>query len=1197
MYIKEVKIQGFRSYRESTEVEVFSPGHNIVVGRNGSGKSNFFSAIQFVLSDEYSNLRTEQRVALLHEGAGPRVITAFVDIIFDNTDRRLPMTKDEVVLRRVVGQKKDQYYIDKKNVTKKDVIQMLESAGFSHSNPYYIVKQGKINEMATQSAKDRLELLKEIAGTRVYDDKRSESMELIKKTNDNRSKVNSLLTQIVDKLDSLEQEKEDLAQYQKFDREKRAFEFLIFECQRKEADKKLRSLKDQRDEKRQTKQVIREKNEVLRKQLDEAKISLAEVEHKFVRANDEREATVAEKEKLISSKTKYELDIKELKLSVSDDKQSKKDAQKELQDLKAKIQEKRDGLENDLTPEYQRLKTHEDALSREKQGLERKRDELYAKQGRNTRFSDQTSRDRWIKGEIDKLQGQVRGREADLRREQEDIERVRKENSERAEAISNCRNEKEQHKSKWEQQNDALLQMKRKKDDVAVRQNEHWRTQTKLQGDLTKVSDDLRSKDSKLQGMTGRSTLDGINALKKVRQRFEQQGRQDLVEGYLGTLIDCFDTENAFFTAVEVTAGGRLFNHVVTDASIGTAYLDEMNKMKLSGEVTFLPLDRLIATQEEYPRATDALPLIEKVTYDQRFHIAMTYVFGKTLICRNIEVATRYARNKGFDCITLDGDQVSRRGALTGGYIDTTRSRLELHHLKKQLSQQIETLEDEYQKNRDNLSGFDDQMNKIQREIQNYEADLSKCKDQFDRSSRMFTQKKNEYTQYLKSIESREESINLLTQQFESLKEDKEAFGAELGSEMASQLSPQEQGDLKRFIDAVQQKGKELQEMTDKRIDIEKKKTRVEGLLKDNLCKREETLEFGLNNMEGDERRSRLTEVQDQFDRVATQLDDCVNREGLLGDDIRTYELERDKMTKVVDDFKRSQSQYQQELYDADKQVDTMAAKESIYHDKHKLAESKILDLGPVPNDLIEKYSNQSTKNLSKKLDDSNKALKNYGHVNKQALDQFMAFSEERARLERRRDELDGEAEKIAELVGYLDVKKFEAIEYSFKDISKNFEDVFSKLVPQGSAHLEMKEDKRKDSSKFSKVELLAGIEIKVSFSGQAAETREMSQLSGGQKSMVALTLIFAIQKCDPVPFYLFDEIDQALDPGHRRAVADMMNEMKKDAQFITTTFRPELLESGDKFYGVTYRNKVSHVNTITKAIALDFVEDDHINN
>ena len=193
-----------------------------------------------------------------------------------------------------------------------------------------------------------------------------------------------------------------------------------------------------------------------------------------------------------------------------------------------------------------------------------------------------------------------------------------------------------------------------------------------------------------MQGMIGRSTLNGINAIKEVRKRFHQQGKHHLVDGYLGALIDCFSTENSFFTAVEVTAGARLFNHVVTTSSVGNAYLEEMNRMKLQGEVTFLPLDRLQARRETYPRAADALPLIDKIEFEERFEIVMLYVFGKTLICRNIEVATRFARQHNYDCITLDGDQVSRRGALTGGYIDTTRSRLELHHAKQRLKNEIE---------------------------------------------------------------------------------------------------------------------------------------------------------------------------------------------------------------------------------------------------------------------------------------------------------------------------------------------------------------------------------------------------------------------------------------------------------------------------------------------------------------------------
>lgn len=140
----QVIIQGFKSYREQTVVEPFDPGHNVVVGRNGSGKSNFFYAIQFVLSDEYSHLRPEQRQALLHEGTGPRVISAYVEIIFDNSDGRLPIDKDEVFLRRVIGSKKDNYFLNKKMVPRSEVMNLLESAGFSRANPYYIVKQGKL---------------------------------------------------------------------------------------------------------------------------------------------------------------------------------------------------------------------------------------------------------------------------------------------------------------------------------------------------------------------------------------------------------------------------------------------------------------------------------------------------------------------------------------------------------------------------------------------------------------------------------------------------------------------------------------------------------------------------------------------------------------------------------------------------------------------------------------------------------------------------------------------------------------------------------------------------------------------------------------------------------------------------------------------------------------------------------------------
>lgn len=187
--------------------------------------------------------------------------------------------------------------------------------------------------------------------------------------------------------------------------------------------------------------------------------------------------------------------------------------------------------------------------------------------------------------------------------------------------------------------------------------------------------------------------------------------------------------------------------------------------------------------------------------------------------------------------------------------------------------------------------------------------------------------------------------------------------------------------------------------------------------------------------------------------------------------------------------------------------------------------------------------------------------------------------------------------EKIKELIQQLEQRKVEAIQFTFRQVSKYFTDVFKKLVPAGRAKLLMKtvdnEEGREVGPEDTNSDNFTGICIKISFTESDAEMREMNQLSGGQKSLVALALIFAIQKCDPAPFYLFDEIDQALDAQHRKAVADMIYELSSEAQFITTTFRPELLEHAHKFYGVKFRNKVSHVECVAREEARDFVEDD----
>ena len=218
--------------------------------------------------------------------------------------------------------------------------------------------------------------------------------------------------------------------------------------------------------------------------------------------------------------------------------------------------------------------------------------------------------------------------------------------------------------------------------------------------------------------------------------------------------------------------------------------------------------------------------------------------------------------------------------------------------------------------------------------------------------------------------------------------------------------------------------------------------------------------------------------------------------------------------------------------------------------------------------------------------------LKKFSGVNKKAFEQFNNFTKQRESLTTRRTELEASQKSIRELIEVLDQRKDEVIERTFKQVSKNFSEVFEKLVPAGTGCLviQRKHD-LSNTDDNQAVENYVGVAISVSFNSKNDEQQRIQQLSGGQKSLCALALIFAIQQCDPAPFYCLDELDANLDAQYRTAVAAMIEELSENAQYICTTFRPEMIQAADKFFGVIFQNKVSSIQEITQANALDFVE------
>ncbi|XP_047471238.1 structural maintenance of chromosomes protein 3-like isoform X1 [Penaeus chinensis] len=1196
MYIRQIIIQGFKSYREQTVIDPFDPRHNVVVGRNGSGKSNFFYAIQFVLSDEFSHLRAEQRQALLHEGTGPRVISAFVEIIFDNQDGRIPIDKNEVCLRRVIGAKKDQYFLNRKAVTKLDVMNLLESAGFSRSNPYYIVKQGKINQMATAPDSHRLKLLREVAGTRVYDERREESKEILRETESKREKIEEFLRTIEDRLKTLEEEKEELKEYQKYDKMRRALEYTIHDRELKETRKKLDDMENQRKNSGAEQEKLRQQLQKAQDAIKTSSKEMKDIKQKLGQVKEERDTYNMEQQQLLKEKTKLEFTIKDLADEVQGDNKSKERAEKELQKLRSTISQKEAELEA-IRPQYEEMKAREDEAQRELSLKDQKRKELYAKQGRGSQFTSKEQRDQWIQKELRSLNKAVKSKQDQIQRLEDEISRDSERRVQLDKKVEELSADTEDYRQSIDEHNKVFYEMKKRKDQLQSERNEHWRKENNLQQNVSTLKEELSRADQSLRSMAGKPILNGRDSVQKVLDTFRERGGHlgEIATQYYGLLIENFECERSIYTAVEVTAGNKLFHHIVESDKIGTQILKEMNKQKLPGEVTFMPLNRLTVKDIDYPQTNDAIPMVSKLTYSDRYLKALKYIFGRTLICRNLEVATHLARSTRLDCVTLDGDQVSSKGSLTGGYFNTSRSRLEIQKARSELRDQITSAETELRTLQDTLRNTEQEINKIVSEMQKTEIKNSKAKNLFEKVKTDIRLMKEELSGLERTKQPKERSLSQLKANLEAMMATKEGLESELHQDLMATLSVQDQREVDQLNDDIRRLTQENKEAFTRRMKLEADKNKLENLLTNNLHRRKDELVQALQEISVEDRKRQLEHSQSEIQRVDTRIEEVAVQFKEVEKKVGEHQKKEKSLKAELEKLKLKEKEVMERMEEDAKDLEKMASKQNLLHQKIDECTKKIRDLGSLPSDAFDKYQNLATKQLFKKLETANTELKKYSHVNKKALDQFISFSEQKEKLVSRKEELDRGYDKIKELMSVLEHRKYEAIQFTFKQVSKYFSEVFKKLAPQGHAQLVMKSDQDEESEQEEQgtVDNFTGVGIRVSFTGRNAEMREMNQLSGGQKSLVALALIFAIQKCDPAPFYLFDEIDQALDAQHRKAVADMIHELSKDAQFITTTFRPELLEHANKFYGVKFRNKVSHVECVSREEAYDFVEDD----
>ncbi|AHY78931.1 ASG_G0028990.mRNA.1.CDS.1 [Saccharomyces cerevisiae] len=1221
MYIKRVIIKGFKTYRNETIIDNFSPHQNVIIGSNGSGKSNFFAAIRFVLSDDYSNLKREERQGLIHQGSGGSVMSASVEIVFHDPDHSMILPSgvlsrgdDEVTIRRTVGLKKDDYQLNDRNVTKGDIVRMLETAGFSMNNPYNIVPQGKIVALTNAKDKERLQLLEDVVGAKSFEVKLKASLKKMEETEQKKIQINKEMGELNSKLSEMEQERKELEKYNELERNRKIYQFTLYDRELNEVINQMERLDgDYNNTVYSSEQYIQEldKREDMIDQVSK-KLSSIEASLKIKNATDLQQAKLRESE--ISQKlTNVNVKIKDVQQQIESNGEQRNLDSATLKEIKSIIEQRKQKLSK-ILPRYQELTKEEAMYKLQLASLQQKQRDLILKKGEYARFKSKDERDTWIHSEIEELKSSIQNLNELESQLQMDRTSLRKQYSaidEEIEELIDSINGPDT-KGQLEDFDSELIHLKKKLSESLDTRKELWRKEQKLQTVLETLLSDVNQNQRNVNETMSRSLANGIINVKEITEKLKISP-----ESVFGTLGELIKVNDKYKTCAEVIGGNSLFHIVVDTEETATLIMNELYRMK-GGRVTFIPLNRLsLDSDVKFPSNTTTqiqfTPLIKKIKYEPRFEKAVKHVFGKTIVVKDLGQGLKLAKKHKLNAITLDGDRADKRGVLTGGYLDQhKRTRLEsLKNLNESRSQHKKILE-ELDFVRNELNDIDTKIDQVNGNIRKVSNDRESVLTNIEIYRTSLNTKKNE-----KLI--LEESLNAIILKLEKLntnrtfaQEKLNTFENDLLQEFDSELSKEEKERLESLTKEISAAHNKLNITSDALEGITTTIDSLNAELESKLIPQENDLESKMSEV-GDAfifgLQDELKELQLEKESVEKQHENAVLELGTVQREIESLIAEETNNKKLLEKANNQQRLLLKKLDNFQKSVEKTMIKKTTLVTRREELQQRIREIGLLPEDaLVNDFSDITSDQLLQRLNDMNTEISGLKNVNKRAFENFKKFNERRKDLAERASELDESKDSIQDLIVKLKQQKVNAVDSTFQKVSENFEAVFERLVPRGTAKLiiHRKNDNANDHDESIDVDMDAesnesqngkdseimytGVSISVSFNSKQNEQLHVEQLSGGQKTVCAIALILAIQMVDPASFYLFDEIDAALDKQYRTAVATLLKELSKNAQFICTTFRTDMLQVADKFFRVKYENKISTVIEVNREEAIGFI-------
>ena len=1181
MYLKNIEVQGFKSFANKINFE-FHNGITGIVGPNGSGKSNVADAVRWVLGEQrIKQLRGAKMEDVIFAGTENRkpLGFAYVAITLDNSDHSLAIDFDEVtVSRRLFRSGESEYMINGTVSRLKDINELFYDTGIGKEG-YSIIGQGQIDKILSGKPEERRELFDEAAGIVKYKRRKIMTQKKLDDEQANLVRVNDILSELEKQVKPLENQSDKAREYLKYKEELKVNDINMFLLEVENIKNKFDDLDSKYNiavnDLEDTKHIF-EKTKSEYEQL--------ELEIEDISSNVDEKKNELNKIQLL--KEKYDGEIRLLNEQINSAKMNDSHIRDRINAINAKVED----LEKEKTS-YENQKTDINKVLKEADDTRKKEFDVLA--GISENIQSLLSEIEDAKNEIIDLLNQKSAVKSKIQRYDTMLEQISIRKSEISQKLIKFSSDKEsQDKVIEELETDLkevsmqIIELSDKNDDITDKINE-------INKNLIEM--DKKSKDLSMEYQRNHSKLE---SLKNITERYEGYGNsirkimeiKEQKKGIAGVVADIIKVDKQYEVAVETALGGSIQN-VVTDTETTAKELIEYLKKNKFGRATFLPLssiaNRTGFNNERVLSEKGVLGLAcDLVHIKKEYEAIAKYLLGRIVVVDHIDNALIIARKYSYTLriVTLDGELLNAGGSMSGGAFKNASNllgrRREIEDLEKNIKVNQEAYkkcEEDIKNSKGRILDYSNESEKIRKVLQeqfllqntiklnmNQAAEKQKeLEDYFED----FKREKSEIGIQITDIKENNNELNMELKTYEdlnaSLEEKIKGLNETLEEEKKNESAQNEKVDIMKL---------EFMEMNQKVSFVAENIRRIEGELESNrteleLIRQNETdsgNDVKIKSEEIEKIKISIEEADKTFDKYSEEIKELYERKEKQSNEHKDFFTKREslseKMNQLDKEIYRLNSQKEKLEEQQDNQINYM-------WNEYEITYNIALELKN------EEYDNLSE--IKKNISDLKSKIKTLGDVNVNSIEEYKSVSERYEFLKTQHDDLVDAEKSLMQIIEELDKGMRAQFTEKFAQIRVEFDKVFKELFGGGKGTIELNEEEDI---------LEAGITIISQPPGK--KLQNMMQLSGGEKALTAIALLFAIQNLKPSPFCLLDEIEAALDDSNVSRYANYLHKLTKYTQFIVITHRKGTMESADRLYGITMQEK--GVSTLVSVDLLD---------